>query len=680
MTITIADGRGALWQWDTGRRVKITDGDGVKQVHYQNKCFGRSVDVDVGDDGTAIVPDELLQDWHPLTAYAYVIDDAGGYTKVQVDFAVHKRARPSDYVYTPTEHAGFDRLRAEIGDLSALQTDAKDSLVAAINEAAASGGADWAQNDTAAKDYVKNRTHWAENEHRQEEYLISLNSSGVSSVENKQYRNGVIPLVVGEQVQVSFVLGTNGSITYQFAATVAKDATGELCIDPADWPITIYADHAKYSTYWANNSGTDFVIITRTVASRHVHPIDAEYLANGQEKICWTESELTKLYANANADFKVHAATYFYMATSPSTDSFGLVAGKEYRVVWDEVPYDCICVSASGYGRDFSWIGSPALSAPQNEFGSGNETPFCISTTRDGDKIQSNGAAASRPGKHSFTLYEIGDEVVHKIPDKYISHAFFEIKASLNGDINEDGTFKLIADKSAEDVMDAVKRGELPYVNLEDSALLWLSDYGRSATFISTIPVSPTDVQIIGAIIDGENSLGISIALSNGSVKYTPQTLNLSQKYQALKNIGGMPISDSLGEATDIAFVDAVNFNDTTGEAVPNGLFIYKKSFIDGMARYKAIGIDGKTYEIAWNKAGAYLPQITRVYTGLLDADGHFPQQTMASSPTTDMQIATKQYVDRKEYILRSTTPGSTKKFKITVDDSGALSAVEIAE
>lgn len=167
MTITIADGRGTLWQWDTGRRVKITDGDGVKQVHYQNRCFGRSVDVDVGDDGTAIVPDELLQDWHPLTAYAYVIDDAGGYTKVQADFAVHKRARPSDYVYTPTEHAGFDRLRAEIGDLSALQTDAKDNLVAAINEAAASGGADWAQNDPTAKDYVKNRTHWVETQYEE---------------------------------------------------------------------------------------------------------------------------------------------------------------------------------------------------------------------------------------------------------------------------------------------------------------------------------------------------------------------------------------------------------------------------------------------------------------------------------------------------------------------------------
>lgn len=142
MTITIADGRGALWQWDTGRRVKITDGDGVKQIHYQNKCFGRSVDVDVEDDGTAIIPDELLQDYHTLTAYAYATDDAGGYTKVQQDFAVYKRAKPADYVYTPTEHAGFDRLRAEIGDLADLTTEAHDTLVAAINEAAASGGAD----------------------------------------------------------------------------------------------------------------------------------------------------------------------------------------------------------------------------------------------------------------------------------------------------------------------------------------------------------------------------------------------------------------------------------------------------------------------------------------------------------------------------------------------------------
>ena len=141
MTITIADGRGALWQWDTGRRVKITDGDGVKQIHYQNRCFGRSVDVDVGDDGKAIIPDELLQDCHPLTAYAYVTDDTGAYTMVQQDFAVHKRAKPAGYVYTPTDQMTLQTIQRQIGDLADLTTEAKDTLVAAINEVARTGGA-----------------------------------------------------------------------------------------------------------------------------------------------------------------------------------------------------------------------------------------------------------------------------------------------------------------------------------------------------------------------------------------------------------------------------------------------------------------------------------------------------------------------------------------------------------
>ena len=155
MTITIADGRGALWQWDTGRRVKITDGNGVKQVHYQNKCFGRSVDVDVRGDGTAIIPDELLQDWHPLTAYAYVTDDAGGYTKVQVDFAVHKRARPSDYVYTPTDQMTLQAIQRQIGDLADLTTAAKDTLVAAINEAARTGGGAGSMDLRVADGYIQ---------------------------------------------------------------------------------------------------------------------------------------------------------------------------------------------------------------------------------------------------------------------------------------------------------------------------------------------------------------------------------------------------------------------------------------------------------------------------------------------------------------------------------------------
>lgn len=57
-------------------------------------------------------------------------------------------------------------------------------------------------------------------------------------------------------------------------------------------------------------------------------------------------------------------------------------------------------------------------------------------------------------------------------------------------------------------------------------------------------------------------------------------------------------------------------------------------------------------------------------------------QFSMAAAPASDMEIATKKYVDDKisdkELILSSSTEGSTKKFKLTIDDTGTLTASEI--
>lgn len=160
MTITIADGRGALWQWDTGRRLRV--GSGVEQIHYQNRALGGSVDVDVGTDGTAIIPDELLQDCHTLTANAYVTDDTGAYTMVQQDFIVHKRAKPAGYVYTPTDQMTLQTIQRQIGDLADLATEAKDTLVAAINEAARTGGGAGNMSLRVADGYVQYSTDGGE--------------------------------------------------------------------------------------------------------------------------------------------------------------------------------------------------------------------------------------------------------------------------------------------------------------------------------------------------------------------------------------------------------------------------------------------------------------------------------------------------------------------------------------
>ena len=156
MTITIADGRGALWQWDTGRRLRV--GSGVDQIHYQNRALGGSVDVDVGTDGTAIIPDELLQDCHTLTAYAYVTDDTGAYTMMQRDFIVHKRAKPAGYVYTPTDQMTLQTIQRQIGDLAGLKTEAKENLVAAINEVARTGGGAGSMNLRVADGYIQYST------------------------------------------------------------------------------------------------------------------------------------------------------------------------------------------------------------------------------------------------------------------------------------------------------------------------------------------------------------------------------------------------------------------------------------------------------------------------------------------------------------------------------------------
>ena len=133
--IKLADGRGSLYQWDTGRQVECD----AEQVHFSNHHYGTSIDVDV-QNGKATIPNQLLTSATPLKAWAWVKDSNGEYTKEEQIFIVAKRNKPSDYVYTPTEIKTWQDLQNQIGDLNNLTTAHKDNLVNAINDAAGSGG------------------------------------------------------------------------------------------------------------------------------------------------------------------------------------------------------------------------------------------------------------------------------------------------------------------------------------------------------------------------------------------------------------------------------------------------------------------------------------------------------------------------------------------------------------
>lgn len=133
--IKLADGRGHLYQWDTGRQVECD----AEQVHFSNRIYGTSIDVDV-KDGKATIPNQLLTSAIPLKAWAWVKDTSGEYTKEEQIFLVAKRNKPSGYVYTPTEIKTWQDLQNQIGDLNNLKTEHKNNLVNAINDAAGSGG------------------------------------------------------------------------------------------------------------------------------------------------------------------------------------------------------------------------------------------------------------------------------------------------------------------------------------------------------------------------------------------------------------------------------------------------------------------------------------------------------------------------------------------------------------
>lgn len=138
MKITLDDGRTELWQWDTGHKI-VVDDKSVSEVHYSKYSSTQAITREV-INGKAEIPNYLLQDTHDVTVYAYSGSIENGYTMAEKTFNIIKKPKPANYVETEEDKVILAKLKQEIGDLSELQTEAKDNLVSAINEAAASGG------------------------------------------------------------------------------------------------------------------------------------------------------------------------------------------------------------------------------------------------------------------------------------------------------------------------------------------------------------------------------------------------------------------------------------------------------------------------------------------------------------------------------------------------------------
>lgn len=89
---------------------------------------------------------------------------------------------------------------------------------------------------------------------------------------------------------------------------------------------------------------------------------------------------------------------------------------------------------------------------------------------------------------------------------------------------------------------------------------------------------------------------------------------------------------------------------------------------------------NGENTTIVFPKKGVYFADFSSDYTsGIASADSNTPEITWDGNVEFTKTIDPK-YIpsELNEVILPSSTSGSSKKFKITVDDSGAISATEV--
>ena len=91
-------------------------------------------------------------------------------------------------------------------------------------------------------------------------------------------------------------------------------------------------------------------------------------------------------------------------------------------------------------------------------------------------------------------------------------------------------------------------------------------------------------------------------------------------------------------------------------------------SFGDGVAAVNSL------FEMFTSTGGTFTgkPEINTTY--YLSSDN----MIVRGNEIATLNGYVKSMIDAAEYIIHSSTPNSTKKFKITVDDSGAITATEV--
>ena len=125
-----------VWQWDINDTVTVEGIEDISkwQVHFATVGDTTALVIEIHQDMTAYIPNQLVELGTAIYAYLYNVREERAYTETAVLIPVNVRPKPNDYISEPTDVLTWGQLRADIGTLSQLATEDKTNLVAAVNE------------------------------------------------------------------------------------------------------------------------------------------------------------------------------------------------------------------------------------------------------------------------------------------------------------------------------------------------------------------------------------------------------------------------------------------------------------------------------------------------------------------------------------------------------------------
>ena len=129
MTWELDDGRMQVYQWETGRYLKLIDIKECNTVNFYNsKGTGAFTVQTKKEDGVIKVqiPNEVLALDEKIRFYCNALDDNGQYVEMSGVINLIPRQRPDEYVYEESDLLTFDKVLQEANDIKKATEKIKD--------------------------------------------------------------------------------------------------------------------------------------------------------------------------------------------------------------------------------------------------------------------------------------------------------------------------------------------------------------------------------------------------------------------------------------------------------------------------------------------------------------------------------------------------------------------------